>query len=128
MKQKGGDDEFSVADAVDDHAADDDAETEAGETGAADGAELRAREPEVSGPAGQDAAANAEPDAGGQNGQKAGPQETLGVRRDCLVGDRWIRHGCVVGDSVPRWGFAVAFQAARWPAPEGRTARRFSWR
>ena len=47
--------------------------------------ELRAREPEVRRPAGQDAAANAEPDAGGENGQEAGPQQTIGVRRDRFV-------------------------------------------
>jgi hypothetical protein len=93
VEQERGDDELPVADTVDDHAADDDAETEAGEPGAADGAELGAREPEVSGPTGQNAAANAESNAGGENGQEAGPEETLGVRRDCFVAAGSIRHG-----------------------------------
>ena len=85
VEQERGDDQLAVADPVDDDAADDDAEAEAGETGAADGAELRAGEAEVSGPVGQDAAADAEADAGGQNGQEAGPEQALGVR------PRWRR-------------------------------------
>ena len=92
MEQERGDDQLAVADPVDDDAADDDAETEAGETGAADGAELRAGEPEVSGPVGQDAAANAEPDAGGQNGQEAGPEQAGGIRRDWFVAHSSIGH------------------------------------
>ena len=82
MKQERRDDQLAVADLVDDDAADDDAEAEAGEAGAADGAELRAGEAEVRCPVGQDAAADAEADARGENGQEAGPQQPLGVRRD----------------------------------------------
>ncbi len=80
MHHEGRDDQLAVADLVDDEAADDDAETEAGEAGAADGAELRAGEAELRGPRRQDAAANREADAGRENGQEACPQEALGVR------------------------------------------------
>ncbi len=73
MEQERRHDQLAVADLVDDHAADDDAEAEARETGAADGAELRTSEAEFSGPVGKDAAPDPEADAGGQNGQKAGP-------------------------------------------------------
>ena len=45
MEQERRDDQLAVADLVDDDAADDDAEAEPGETGAADGAELRAVNP-----------------------------------------------------------------------------------
>ena len=73
MEQERRHDQLAVADLVDDHAADDDAEAEARETGAADGAELRTGEAEFGGPIGKDAAADPEADAGGQNGQEAGP-------------------------------------------------------
>ena len=43
MEQERRDDQLAVADLVHDHAADDDAEAEAGEARAADGAELRRR-------------------------------------------------------------------------------------
>ena len=65
--------ELAVADLVHDDAADDDAEAEAGEPGAADVAELRTGEAELGRPVGKDAAADAEADAGGENGQEAGP-------------------------------------------------------
>ena len=92
MEQERGDDQLAVADPIDDDAADDDAETEAGEPRAADRAELRAGEPEVSRPVGEDAAANAEPDAGGENGQEPGPEQAGGVRRDWFVAHRSIGH------------------------------------
>ena len=82
VKQKRGYDQLAIADLVDDDAADDDAEAEAGKAGAADGAELRAGEAEVGCPVGKDAASDAEADAGGENGQKTGPQQALGVRCD----------------------------------------------
>ena len=94
VEQERRDDQLAVADLVDDDAADDDAEAEAGETGAADGAELRAGEAEVSGPVGQDAAADAEADAGGENGQEAGPQQALGVRCGDFGAYSRIAHGC----------------------------------
>ena len=68
-----------------------------GETGAADGAELRPGEAEFSGPIGEDAAADPEADAGGENGQEAGPQQTLGVGRDALEAHSRIGHGLSVG-------------------------------
>ena len=73
VEREGGDDQFAVADFVDDDAADDDAEAETGEAGAADGAKLRTGEAEVGGPVRQDAAANAGADAGRKNCQEAGP-------------------------------------------------------
>ena len=85
VEQERRDDQLAVADLVDDDAADDDAEAEAGEAGAADGAELRAGEAEFRGPVGKDAAADAEADAGGENGHEAGPQQAPGVRRDAIV-------------------------------------------
>ena len=92
MEQERGDDQLAVADLVDDDAADDDAETEAGEAGAADGAELRAGEAELGGPVGEDAAADAEADAGGENGQEAGPEQALGVWCDGFVAYSRIAH------------------------------------
>ena len=86
MEQERGDDQLAVADPIHDDAADDDAETEAGEPGAADGAELRAGESELGGPVGEDAASNAEPDAGGKNGQEPGPEQAGGIRSDGFVG------------------------------------------
>ena len=85
VEHEGRDDQLAVADLVHDHAADDDAEAEAGEAGAADGAELRAGEAEFGGPVVEDAAADREADAGGENGHEAGPQQALGVRRDAFV-------------------------------------------
>ena len=84
VEQERGDDQLAVADLVDHDAADDDAEAEAGEAGAADVAELRAGEAEFRGPIGEDAAADAEADARGENGHEACPQQALGVWRDCL--------------------------------------------
>ena len=74
MEQKRRDDQLAVADLVDDHAADDDAETETGEPRAADGAELRPGEAEFRRPVGKDAATNPKADARGENGQEAGPE------------------------------------------------------
>jgi hypothetical protein len=85
MEQEGRDDQLAVADLVHDHAADDDAKTESGEAGPADGPELRAGEAEVGGPVGQDSAADAEADAGGENGQKAGPKKPFCVRGDARI-------------------------------------------
>ena len=58
VEQERRHDQLAVADLVHDHAADDDAEAEAGETGSADGAELRTSEAEVGGPVGKNAAAD----------------------------------------------------------------------
>ena len=73
VEQERGHDQLAVADLVDDDAADDDAEAEAGEAGAADGAELRAGEAEIGGPVRQDAAADAGADGGGENGERSPP-------------------------------------------------------
>ncbi len=79
-------DQFAVADLIHDDAADDDAEAEAGETRAADGAELRAGEAELLAPVIENAAANGEADAGGEDGHEAGPEQAFGVGRDAGVG------------------------------------------
>ena len=86
--------ELAVADLVHDEPADDDAEAETGEPGAADGAELRAGEAEFGGPVRQDAAADAEADARRENGQEAGPQQPLGVRCDGVGAYSRSAHGC----------------------------------
>ena len=92
MEEEGRRDQLAVADLVHDDAADDDAETETGEPGAADGAQLRPGEAEVSGPVGKDAAADAEADAGRENGQETGPEQALGVRRDGVVANSGSAH------------------------------------
>ena len=92
MKQERGDDQLAVANLVHDDAADDDAETEAGEPGAPDRTELRAGEPEIGGPGGKDAAADAETDAGGENGEKPGPQKAHRVRRDRAGSNSSVAH------------------------------------
>ena len=98
--RKRGDDQLAVADLVHDHAADDDAEAEAGEARAADGAELGAGEAEFRRPVVEDAAANGEADAGGENGHEAGPEEPFGIRDYAWVvgvGSLVERSSCVVG-------------------------------
>ena len=72
-------DQLAVADLVDDDAADDDAEAETCESSAADRPELRTGEAELGRPVGEDAAADAEADAGFEDGQEASPQQALGV-------------------------------------------------
>ena len=99
VQHKRGDDQFAVADLVRDDAADDDAEAEAGEAGAADVAELRRREAELAAPVGENAAANGEADAGGKNGHETGQEQAFGVGRDSFVAGLNITH---IG-----WGVAL---------------------
>ena len=82
MHDERRDDQLAVADLVDDQAADDDAEAEPGEAGAADGAQLRAGKAEFSGPRRENGAADGEADAGRENGDETRPEQTLGVRCD----------------------------------------------
>ena len=82
VEHEGRDDQLAVADLVHDHAADDDAEAEAGEPGAADGAELRAGEAESAAQLAKMPPRMREADAGGENGHEAGPQQAFGVRRN----------------------------------------------
>jgi len=80
VAEEGDRDELAVADLVDDHAADDDAEAEAGEAGAADGAELGGGEAVFGRPGAEDAATEGEADAGGKDGHEASPEEPLRIR------------------------------------------------
>ena len=119
VEQERRNDQLAVADLVDDDAADDDAEAEAGEAGAADGAELRAGEAEVSAPVGQDAAADAEADAGGENGQEAGPEQALGVRRDGVGSESHCSCWSLVG-VVDESRIALAANISLCDGPSGR--------
>ena len=74
MEQERRDDQLSVADLVDDYAADDDAEAETGEPGAADGTELRPRETEFGRPVSKNAAPDSKTNAGREDGQEARPE------------------------------------------------------
>ena len=64
VEEEGREDQLAVADLVHHHAADDDAEAESGESGTADGSQLRAGETEVGRPVGKDAATDTEADTG----------------------------------------------------------------
>ena len=74
VAEEGDRDELAVADLVDDHAADDDAEAEAREAGAADGSELAIGKPEGLFPSAEDAATEGEADAGREDSHEAGPE------------------------------------------------------
>ena len=80
VAEEGEGDELAVADLVDDHAADDDAEAEAREAGAADGTELGGGEAVFGRPGAEDAAAEGEADAGREDSHEAGPKEPLRIR------------------------------------------------
>jgi hypothetical protein len=73
MQGEGGEDELAVAELVDEHAADHDAEAEAGEAGSSDRTELRARESEVGGPRPEDPSSDSESDSGCEDGGESGP-------------------------------------------------------
>ena len=74
MAEEGEGDELAVAELVHEHAADDDAEAEAGEAGAADRAELGAGEVVFGRPGAEDAATEGEADAGCEDSHEAGPE------------------------------------------------------
>ena len=74
MQRKRGEHEFAVSNFIGDDAADNHAETKTGQTGAGDRAELGGIEAVFAAPIIEDAAANAETNAGRQNGSKAGPE------------------------------------------------------
>ena len=95
VERERGDDQFAITDLIRDDARDDDAEAKAGKAGAADGAELRAGEAEVSGPIREDAAANGEADAGGENGHETREEQAFGIGGDA---------GLVAHDLL-EWGF-----------------------
>ena len=122
VEQKRRHDQLAVADLVHDHAADDDAEAEAGETGSADGAELRTSEAEIGGPVGKNAAADGEADAGGENGQEAGPEQSLGVGRDAFVAHKCIAHSFLLYEA-DRVSARFAGPVVRFSTRRGRSSR-----
>ena len=85
VADEGEGDEFAVADFVDDEAAEDDAEAEAGEACAANGAELSAGEAVFFGPVVKDASADGEADAGCEDGHETRPEEAASVGCDTFV-------------------------------------------
>jgi len=85
VEEEGGGDELAVADLVHDDAADDDAEAEPGEPGAVDEADFQPGEVKGLHPVAEDGAADAEADAGRQDGHEACPQQAFCVRGDALA-------------------------------------------
>ncbi len=90
MADEGEGDEFAVPEFIDDDATEDDAEAESGESGSADFAELGCAESEFFGPEGEDASAECEADAGGEDGHETGPEEAVRVWR--LGALTWVIH------------------------------------
>jgi len=90
MAKEGNDDEFPVADLIDDHTADDDSETEAGESRATDRAELRPGKTVFLGPVVEDASADGEAYACGEDGDESGPEEPASVWCDCVLVTHWV--------------------------------------
>ena len=62
------------------------------EPGAGDLPELRAGETELGAPVGENAAADAEAHAGGENGRETGPEQTTSVGGDAVLSNI---HGCL---------------------------------
>ena len=93
MHDKCGADELAVAEFINHDAADDDAKAESGEASASNVTELSTGEAELGRPVGEDASANTEADAGGEDGEEAGPEEPLSVWRcvECVVCHRVFR-------------------------------------
>ena len=79
MEQERRDDQLAVADLVGHHSADDDAEAEAGQAGAADRPQFGAGEAEIDSPICDDRAAYGEAHARSQNGHETGPQQSLTI-------------------------------------------------
>ena len=87
MERKCSDDQFSIADLVAKQPANNDPETESGETGAVDVTELSGGKPEISTPIGKDATTDAKADARSQNGRKPGPQQSSRVGCYAVLSD-----------------------------------------
>ena len=94
VQRKSRDHQLAVADFVADDSADNNTEAKAGESGAADGAQLRGGEAKLGAPVVENTAADAEAHAGGEDGHKAGPKEAFGVGRDALIADVFVAHRC----------------------------------
>ena len=93
VAEEGDGDELTVANLVDDHAADDDAEAEAREASTADGAELGTREAVFGRPSAEDAATEGEADAGREDSHEAGPEEALRIGYSSFL-HRCRGYGC----------------------------------
>jgi len=74
VTQEGESDQLAVAELVDQDAADDDTEAEAGETSATDRTQLGRGKAVFRGPGAEDAATKGEADAGRKDSHEAGPE------------------------------------------------------
>jgi hypothetical protein len=79
MESKRRNDQFAITDFVAKQPANDDAKAEAGEARPVNVAKLRGRKAKIGPPIGQDAASDAEPNPGSQNGEKSSPKEPFCV-------------------------------------------------
>src|SRR6266568_3738308 len=95
MEREGGDHQLPVTDLVTDYAANDDPKAKAGKSRSVDISQLLAGKPEIGAPVSENAAANAEPDAGGQNRQEPCHQESLCVRGNGYITDFCVAHSFV---------------------------------
>ncbi len=90
MADEGEGHEFAVAEFVNNHPPEDDAEAETGEAGSPDFTELGCTEAEFLGPEGEDASAESEAHAGGEDGHETCPEKAVRVRR--LGALTWVIH------------------------------------
>ena len=90
MADEGEGDEFAVAEFVDDDSPEDDAETEPGEAGSSNFAQLGGAESEFLGPEWEDASAESEAHACGEDGHETCPKKAVRVRR--LGALTWVIH------------------------------------
>ena len=95
MEREGGDHQLPVTDLVTDYAANDDPKAKAGKSRPVDISQLLAGKPEIGAPVSENAAANAEPDAGGQNRQEPCHQKSLRIRGNRFVADLNVAHSFV---------------------------------
>jgi hypothetical protein len=135
VEGKRGDDQLSIADLVDDDAADDDSEAEADEAHAADLSELRAGEAEVGAPVIENAAAIAKPTPAARMAMKPAQRSrfALGAMPGSFVSAR-LSAVLIIGLWVWVWGL-VALAPYRCSAPPettniaegGRAERNEDW-
>src|SRR5436190_9583980 len=92
VQDEGRDDQLAVADFVADDSADDDAEAETSESHSADVAEVLAGETEFGGPIVKESSANREPNARGENGHKAAPEQAICIGGHRVGGTGGLRH------------------------------------
>ena len=85
MEQERSDDKLAVPDLIDHHTADDNSKAEAGESRATDVTQLSGGETKISRPIGENAATDAEADAGRKDRHEACKQQPLCIRGYALV-------------------------------------------